>query len=172
MLLCTTGCRHLFMTVILFPLDIYPEMKLQWKLRFKGLSWRYVCLAKLLVLLRRYVYFGWLKVLNGNHGGNYIRLLKLIYIPLGCANTMCSSELGLEKWTQQEMAQAHMEFTELFSSPHTGWLILKLRISPNLKLILSTTCWSVHNPHPTSWPYSILCDQSWESVTFSIKSSG
>ena len=54
------------MRVIFFPSDIYPKVTLLWKFRFKGLSWTYVWLAKILgggmYILRRYIYLGWLKL--------------------------------------------------------------------------------------------------------------
>ena len=54
------------MSVIFFPSDIDPKVTLLWKFRFKGLSWTYVWLAKILgvgmYILRRYVYLGWLKL--------------------------------------------------------------------------------------------------------------
>ena len=47
--------------------DIHPEVTLLWKFKFKGLSWTYVWLAKILgggmYILRRYVYLGWLKLM-------------------------------------------------------------------------------------------------------------
>lgn len=116
MLLWTRECRSLFMIQILFSSDIYPEVKLLWKVRYKRLSWRFVCLAKILVLLRRYIYLGWLKVSNGNHG-DYITLLNFIYIPLVCANTMCSSKPGLEKWTQQKWRRCTWSLLRFFQVP-------------------------------------------------------